>query len=514
MSQIAVSNLTFYYEGSFDNIFDDVSFSIDTNWKLGFIGRNGKGKTTFLNLLLGKYEYKGTIRTSVAFDYFPYQILPEYRKQCAADFFTILKSDSELWKVICELDRLQADTEILYRPFYTLSYGERTKVMLSVLFSGEHDFLLIDEPTNHLDQDSREIVKSYLAEKQGFILVSHDRDLLDACVDHVLVLNRSTIEVQSGNFSSWWENKIRKDAYSMAENEKHKKEIQKLKRAVGRTRQWAEQNENTKIGFDPVKDPGHKGKRAYIGAKTKKMQSRVKQMENRIAAKIEETEGLLEDMEQPAELKLMPLKYHKEVLISARDYGLQYADVAVFQHLQMELRRGERVFLCGKNGCGKSSLIQSILSHIDTGETAVEPARGMKSTAMAEEGILTAASGLIVSYVNQDTSFLKGDILEFCRQRQLDQTLFFSVLRQLDMERVQFSKKLEDFSQGQKKKVLLAASLIMPAHLYIWDEPLNYIDLFSRIQIEELILKYQPTMLMVEHDRRFQEKIATKIVNL
>ena len=89
-----------------------------------------------------------------------------------------------------------------------VSFGERTRVMLAVLFSGENDFLLIDEPTNHLDQDAREIIKKYLASKKGFILVSHDRDLLDACIDHVLGFKTgASIEVQSGNFSSWWENK-------------------------------------------------------------------------------------------------------------------------------------------------------------------------------------------------------------------------------------------------------------------------------------------------------------------
>lgn len=142
----------------------------------------------------------------------------------------------EQWRVICELDKLGLDAQILYRPFATLSFGERTKVMLAVLFSGENDFLLIDEPTNHLDREAREVVKTYLAGKKGFILVSHDRDFLDACIDHVLVLNRQSIEVQTGNFSGWWENKSRKDAFAQMENEKHKKEISKLKAASERTR--------------------------------------------------------------------------------------------------------------------------------------------------------------------------------------------------------------------------------------------------------------------------------------
>ena len=262
MSQISVSNMTFCYEGSFDNIFEKVSFQIDTDWKLGFIGRNGKGKTTFLNLLLGKYEFEGHISASAVFDYFPYQVTEEQKAQCAVEFLEQLKQGCEQWRVICELEKLNLDAEILYRPFGTLSHGERTKVMLAVLFSGENDFLLIDEPTNHLDRESRETVKAYLGKKKGFILVSHDRDLLDACIDHVLVLNRSSIEVQSGNFSTWWENKNRMDAFHLAENEKHRKEIGRLKQAAERTRDWADKNESSKIGFDPIKDPGHGGRRA------------------------------------------------------------------------------------------------------------------------------------------------------------------------------------------------------------------------------------------------------------
>ena len=155
MSQISVNGLTFYYEGSFDNIFEEVSFSIDTDWKLGFIGRNGKGKTTFLNILMGKYVYKGSVSTSVRFEYFPYPLTDEQLEMSASEFIADIKPDCEEWRVICELSQLGEEAEILYRPFRTLSHGERTKVLLAVLFSGESDFLLIDEPTNHLDSSAR-----------------------------------------------------------------------------------------------------------------------------------------------------------------------------------------------------------------------------------------------------------------------------------------------------------------------------------------------------------------------
>jgi len=508
MAQINVNNLSFCYEGSFDNIFENVSFSIDTNWKLGFIGRNGKGKTTFLNLLLGKYQYSGSIATSTVFDYFPYQINAEQMELPAAEFIDELKMHCELWRVICELEELNESAEILYRPFKTLSPGERTKILLAVLFSGENDFLLIDEPTNHLDRESRENVKQYLKKKKGFILVSHDRDLLDACVDHVLVLNRQTIEVQSGNFTSWWENKQRKDQFAQSENEKHLKEIGKLKKAAARTAQWADKSESTKIGYDPIKEHDRfLNTRAYIGAKTKKMQSQVKQMENRINREIEEKEGLLVDLEKPVDLKIMPLEHHKKILVNAREYGLQYTDgeEAVFKDLTFQIEKGDRVALHGSNGCGKSTLIKMILQ-----KTGVSSG----NLSIMESGVCETASGLVISYINQDTSMLKGNISNFCTEHDLDESLFCSILRQLDMERVQFLKNIEDYSEGQKKKVLIAASLLTPAHLYIWDEPLNYIDIFSRMQIEKLLLQYEPTMLFVEHDVRFREKIATKVVEL
>ncbi len=509
MAQIRVSNLTFAYEGSYDNIFEDTSFSIDTDWKLGFVGRNGKGKTTFLNLLLGKYEYTGSINSSVVFDYFPYRIGEENGNKQTAELMETWKPGVEGWRVMCELPALGIEADILYRPFQTLSFGEKTKVMLAVLFSGENDFLLIDEPTNHLDREARKLIRDYLSSKKGFILVSHDRDLLDACVDHILVLNRSTIEVQAGNFSSWWENKEKADRNARMENEKHIKEIGKLKAAADRTARWADKSEGTKIGFDPVKEHDRsKDTRAFIAAKTKKMQARVKSYETRITREIEEKEGLLKDIEEVADLKLVPLSFHKSRLLECKDFSLKYKNgkEPVIQKLNFELMQGERIFLNGDNGCGKSSLIKAILEMRKSGR--------FDNVDYEVKGQLSVASNLVISYVSQDTSQLKGDLREYADQNSLDYTLFLSLLRQLDFERTQFSKNMEAFSEGQKKKVLIAASLLTPAHLYVWDEPLNYVDVFSRMQIERLIEQYEPTMLVVEHDTRFRDRVATRVIEM
>ncbi len=508
MAQIQVTDLTFSYDGSADDVLKDISFNIDTDWKLGLIGRNGKGKTTLLNLLMGRYDYRGIIKSDSRFDYFPYKVSEPDLKQAAADLFERWKPQAELWQVLIQLNELKMDPECLYRPFGTLSFGERTRVMLAVLFAAENEFLLIDEPTNHLDSRAREIVKAFLVSKKGFILVSHDRDLLDGVCDHVLVLNRSSIEVQSGNFSTWWENKEKKDAFVQAENAKHIKEIGKLKSAADRNSRWADKNENTKIGFDPVKEHDRSiATRSFIGAKTKKMQARVKSYEKRIDREIEEKEGLLQDIEKVSELKLEPLRFYKDILIDANDLSLRYegSKEDLFSGLRFQVRRGERIILTGDNGCGKSSILKAILRKIND-------VRGGVDSGLVVSGNLETASGMTISYVSQDTSFLSGSLRKFCEIQGINESLFLAVLRQLDLGREQFVKNMEDFSEGQKKKVLIAASLITPAHLYIWDEPLNFIDVFSRMQIEKLILRYEPTMLLVEHDIRFQEKVGTEKV--
>ena len=168
MSLIKIENLTFAYPGSFDNVFENANVQIDSDWKLGFVGRNGRGKTTLLRLMLGEFEYSGKIISSVKFDYFPYEVKDKTRM--ALEVLTEVCTTAEEWEIIREVSYLDVDTEGLYRPFCTLSNGEQTKVLLATMFLGQNNFLLIDEPTNHLDVEARETVAKYLNSKKGFIL--------------------------------------------------------------------------------------------------------------------------------------------------------------------------------------------------------------------------------------------------------------------------------------------------------------------------------------------------------
>ncbi|NQX58230.1 Lsa family ABC-F type ribosomal protection protein [Paenibacillus qinlingensis] len=492
MSLINVSNLTFAYDGSYDNIFEDVNFQIDTDWKLGFTGRNGRGKTTFLGLLLGKYEYSGHISANVSFEYFPFQV--NNKQDQTMDIINDILPDYQHWELMRELTLLKVSEDVLYRPFESLSNGEQTKVLLAALFLKENSFLLIDEPTNHLDMNARKLVSEYLNTKNGYILVSHDRSFLDNCVDHILSINKTNIEIQRGNFSDWWENKQRQDHYELAENEKLRKDIKRLSDAAKRTSNWSHEVEKTKNG---TRNSGSKVDKGYIGHKAAKMMKRSKSIEQRQESSIEERSKLLKNIESAEDLKITQLAYHKNQLAALEHVSIQYGEKIVCQDVNFTIEQGERIALSGKNGSGKSSIIKLLC-----GEQ------------INYTGTFRKGSQLQISYVSQDTSHLQGNLTDYAKNNGIDESLFKAILRKLDFARVQFEKDISSFSGGQKKKVLIAKSLSEKVHLHIWDEPLNFIDVISRMQIEELLLEHAPTLLFVEHDREFCDNVATKIIEL
>lgn len=498
--QVSIRNLSFTYDGSYTPVFENVSFNFDTSWRLGLIGRNGKGKTTLLRLLQKQFAYQGQINMPLTPVYFPYPVADA--SLCTRDVMLQAVPDAQEWQLTCELNQLEADDSVLDRPFSTLSKGEMTKVLLAALFTREDAYPLIDEPTNHLDAHGRALVADYLRRKDGFLLVSHDRAFLNRCIDHVLSLNRSDVWVMQGNYDTWEQRLTQQNEYEQTRNEGLKKDIRRMEEAARRTAEWSDRVEATKIGFGSCD-------RGAIGHKAAKMMARSLATRSRQERAIEEKKSLLHNVEKVGELKLTVLRHPKDVLISVVNGRVEYNGRVVCEGVNFTLRRGERLSLTGPNGCGKSSILKALVGQSPAGSQSLACGAGGPLT-----GDISIAPNLVISYVPQQTDDLTGTMDDFIRRSEVDETLFKAILRNMDFTRDLFERPLERMSQGQKKKLLLARSLCIPAHVYIWDEPLNYIDVLSRVQLEGLLRQSNPTMLLVEHDAVFLDRVCTQEIPL
>lgn len=492
MSKIQVSHLSYGYPGSQKLVFEDVSFNMDTNWKLGLIGRNGAGKTTFLNLLLGKDSYQGSIHADISCQYFPYPV--KNKEDSIEQLIEQIEPEVELWRIQRELQLLQLPEQILERKYAHLSGGEQVKVMLAILFAKEDTFLLLDEPTNHLDEDSKNVVQTYLSKKKGFIVVSHDRALLDKTVDHILAINRTNIEICKGNFSIWKENEDRKEHEEWVQNETLKKDIVRLEQASKTAVNWSDKVEKTKCG---TRNAGLRPDRGHIGHQSAKMMKRAKAIEKRYEKEMEQKESLLQNVEKKEELVMKPLFYTRLKLATVYQLAIFYGEKPIVEQVTFTIERGDRIAIVGKNGAGKSSILKLLLGQN-----------------IPHTGVCEVQKDLKISYVSQNTEDLKGDLKTYARENQIEESIFKAMLSKLGVTASEFEKDISSYSEGQKKKVLLAKSITESADVYIWDEPFNYIDILSRIQIEEMLLKYQPTMVFVEHDKTFVEHVANKQILL
>ncbi|KAF1303038.1 Lsa family ABC-F type ribosomal protection protein [Candidatus Enterococcus willemsii] len=496
MTTIEIKNMTFGFDTQATLLFDHTNLTLQSEWKLGLIGRNGRGKTTLLRLLMGEYPYSGKIEHQLHFTYFPQTVLDKTQ----LTYYVLQElSDFEQWKIERELNLLAVDADILWRPFDSLSGGEQTKVLLALLFVDDVNYPLIDEPTNHLDVTARKQVADYLkGKKQGFVVVSHDRSFVDEVVDHVLSIEKSQLVLYQGNFSVYEEQKGLRDAYEQEQNTKLKREIGRLKQTAAEKAEWSRGRERDKLGSPNKKGSGAIYDTGAIGARAARTMKRskaiVKRMEDQASAK----EQLLKDIEYVDSLSINYQPTHRKQLLSVKNLQLRYDDKALFAPISFAIQQGERIAIQGPNGSGKSSIIQYLLGTF-TGEAS---------------GEVIQPQGVSISYVRQNYEDNRGTLQEFAEANQLSYQELLNNLRKLGVERKVFHNRIEDMSMGQRKRVELAKSLATPAELFIWDEPLNYLDVFNHQQLEEMIQSVKPTMLIVEHDATFLRKVATEVITL
>ncbi|MBK8550720.1 MAG: ABC-F family ATP-binding cassette domain-containing protein [Ignavibacteria bacterium] len=358
------------------------------------------------------------------------------------------------------------------------------------MFLKNNSFPLIDEPTDHLDMKGRIILGEYLSKRKGFILVSHDRNFIDTCVDHILSINKSDVRINNGNYSQWKYNMEIEEEFERRKNENLRREVKSLEISAKKRRQWSNVKEYEKIGA--TNEETDKG---YIGHKSAKLMKRALQIEMRINKKLDEKKTLLKNTEDERKLKIATIKNSKEKLLSVVNASLNFEGKTIFDNFSFDVYKGDRTALIGDNGCGKTSLINAI-----------------KKKLKLNDGFIHIPGFLKISYSNQNPEWDSGFLRDHLKENNIDETRFRNILGVMGAWGELFERPLETFSKGELKKVELCKSFIEPGNLLIWDEPLNYLDVMSREQLEVVILESGPTMLFTEHDKMFVENVATNVV--
>ncbi|MBW2091731.1 MAG: ABC-F family ATP-binding cassette domain-containing protein [Deltaproteobacteria bacterium] len=521
MASIILSHVSFDYDSPYVKIFENVSLQIDTHWKTALIGRNGRGKTTLLNLVHKKIApTRGEIEVPVETSYFPYA--PKNDKQRTLDVIKDSIAPFRHWEeqmerlsgysdeqhirqygeiaehyerlggyeiesaIQKEIHKIGLTAGVLFRDFSSLSGGEQTRALIIALFLRKEQFLLLDEPTNHLDLKGRISLADYLSGKEGFILASHDRFFLDACVDYVISIHRSGVRLNQGNYSEWKYQMKLEEGFEKRRDEKLEREIRQLKKAAQKRRTGAQKKEKEKIGAD---DKG------FVGRKSAKQMKKALVIERRIKRNIEEKKALFKNYEKERALKFDVLDKSPQTLLNIQNLTVIIQGKTIIENFSLSVSQGERIAVLGDNGTGKTTLFNAICGDVKY-----------------KSGTIRIPGNVAFLRAFQKPLWGSGYLRRHLLENKLDETRFRQILGVLDVEGEIFERPLETFSQGQLKKVDLCRSFMSSANLFLWDEPVNYIDLMSREQIENAVLEFQPTLLFIEHDRYFIEKIATDAV--
>ena len=521
MSTLICKHLTFGYQGAPATVFQNLNLVIDCRWRTCLTGANGRGKTTLLKLFSGGLAADtGHIECHRQPRYFPPPVTDptlsawQVARRCSGPFvqweqqmatalaagdathlarYDVLQQQYQDAggyeldaRLEAELDALMVSPTLFNKPFNTLSGGEQTRTLLASLFISPQHFALIDEPTNHLDLAGREALASYLAQKSGFILVSHDRTFIDRCCDHVLALNADTTDLFATRFTDWRKQFRQALDSAAARNAQLKTEIARLEQTAAARRAGAAAREAAKSG---AMDKG------FEGARAARQMKRALSAERRAQQAAQSRRDTLTNI-----VKQYPIKFsnHRSTMpgIKAANWSV-HRDSELFEPVSFSLEAGDRLAISGSNGCGKSSLLQALA---DTG--------------LHYSGTLARPQRIEIAHLQQEPLWSTGLLAEHLHSAMIDEAAFRQTLAALGLRGTVVDTRLEHLSHGQRKKIDLARTLAIPSHLLLWDEPLNYLDIDAREALEEAIMTAAPTMIFVEHDASFSRRIATKTLPL
>ena len=515
MPALSVRNLTMTFIER--NLFTDVSFDVEERDKVGFIGANGVGKTTLFKLLNGEISpVSGTVT-------FSKNVRPGYMEQHAcnnprADVYHELLSvfdylsdmETEISALAHQIDNKSGNLDELVErqtmlieqferaggltyksrtrsallglgfsendftmPVGNLSGGQRSKLCLAKLLLSQSNMLLLDEPTNHLDIDAIAWLEGFLRDFKGaMIIISHDRYFLDNVTNKTIELEHNRAMVYTGSYSEFVKKKESVNESLKNKYEHDLKEIKRIEGIVEQQKRWGQAHN-------------------FITAASKQKEA------DRIKDQLVAPESELETMRMHFEPRC---ESGNDVLI-CKNLAKSFDDKQLFKNVDIHIRKGERVFIIGGNGCGKTTLFRIL-----TGKTPMD------------SGEYDYGANVEIGYFDQMQQNLDlsktaldevWDSFPYMTQSEVRIALA-SFLFYVDEVFIPLSK----MSGGERARVSLLKLMLKGSNFLLLDEPTNHLDASSREELEKTLLDYSGTMLIVSHDRYFINKIADRILLL
>ncbi len=514
MALLSLSNIKKSFGA--DELFRDVSFTVEDNHRIGLVGVNGCGKTTLFNIIQDKISYdEGEIYKSknTVIGFVEQFICSDLSKTVYEE---ALNASHNLIELELKIDDLQAEIEKgidieaniniknnLEEKFkenggYTyksitkstlkglgfkdeelslkvesLSGGQKTKLMLTKMLLSKANLLLLDEPTNNLDIDSIEWLQNFLINYKGsYIVISHDRYFLDKVTSETFELENGKLSIYKGNYSKYLLLKAEKNKALSKKYELQEKEISRIEGIIEQQKTWS-QERNYKI----------------IKSKQKVI--------NRIQ----------DSMEKP-DIEMEKMKFHfdtisggnKDVLV-VKNLEKGFDNKLLFKNVSLEVLKKERVFIIGPNGCGKTTMLKIIENKLKQDKGTFELGSNIKTAFYSQ---------------TQDEFIENKSILKFVwnMHSELNQTEVRKALATFLFKGEDVNKNILELSGGEKARLALLLIMLSKSNFLILDEPTNHLDINAREALEEALLEYEGTLLIVSHDRYFINKLATKIYRL
>lgn len=512
---IDINNLSVQFTGT--NLFEEVNLKILPTDRIALVGSNGTGKSTFLKILAGQQNQEdGTIqfKKGLKIGYLPQELnslssntifddvknsiasikeieeeevkvtnelesanLSEeehnnlvnklgllHSKKEAANYYEI---DSKIEKILMGLG---FSIESFSKKTSELSGGWQMRVELAKILTSNNDIILLDEPTNHLDIDSLQWLVKFLKSYQGaIILVSHDRYFVNMICSKTLEIYNKDVSFYKGKYDDYLNFKQERDERLKLEFQDQQKKIKQTEKFIERFR--------------------------YKSSKAKQVQSRVKQLEKTDRIQLSDTESKIH-------FKFFDTQQSGILPIKVTNLSKSYGDNLVLSNINLQVERGEKIALVGPNGAGKTTLAKLISQRLDPTSGSIELGHNTMISFYAQD---------VVDNLN-----LENDIITELYENDSENTLghLRTILGAFLFNGDEVFKKIQVLSGGEKSRVGLAKVLLNKANTIILDEPTNHLDFDSKKMVQNALMKFNGTLIIVSHDIDFLKPIVTKVIEV